>query len=154
MALAIRLLVVVSCAMVAQALPQMFIWNGVGKDYGTRVSKAVASFDTDGEISGELAIEHIQGQDGSSSLEVRGPLDGLRAARAEIRIHEGATCSSEVMYQERCRNCQSYISLKIIPSRMVLTIGGENDVMDKAISIHDEKKGQMLGCSKIVDPNP
>jgi hypothetical protein len=154
MALAFRFVVVVSCLVVAQAIPQMFVWNGVNKNYGTRVSKAVASFDTDGEVSGELAIEHIVGQDGSSSLEVKGPLDGLNAARAQIKIHEGATCSSEVMYEERCKNCQSYISLKVIPSRMVLTIGGENDVMDKAISIHDTKRGKMLGCSKIVDPNP
>eukprot|EP00088_Acartia_fossae_P055917 TRINITY_DN6502_c0_g1_i1.p1 TRINITY_DN6502_c0_g1~~TRINITY_DN6502_c0_g1_i1.p1 ORF type:complete len:153 (+),score=33.37 TRINITY_DN6502_c0_g1_i1:49-507(+) len=132
--------------------PQMFIWVCDGCTYGTKVSKAEAEFN--GDVTGKLAVEHILGEDGSSSLEIKGPLEGLLAARVHFRIHEGPTCESGIFHKEKCDNCQSYISLKILKSRKLLTIGGENDVLNKALSVIDTRRGNMLGCAQIVLPEP
>jgi len=136
-----------------QGAPQMFVWNCDGCEYGTRVSKAVVEFAGNSEVTGDLKVEHILGEDGTNSLEIRGPLDGLTASRAYVNIHEGGDCNSEPLHKEKCDNCQSYVSIKVMASRKELTIGGNNDVMNKAISIVDARRG-IVGCGKIVAIEP
>jgi len=138
------------------AAPQMFIWNCQDCPYGTRITSADVEFSEGSEASGDLTVRHIVAEDGRNSLEIRGPMSGLTASRAEFRIHSDGDCSSlgEILHAETCKNCQNYVSIKVLDSRKVLTIGGENDVMGKTLSILDARRGAMLGCAEIVPISP
>lgn len=133
--------------------PQMFIWNCDGCEYGTKVNKAAVEFAENSQVKGDLSVQHIIGEDGTNSLEIRGPLEGLTASRAYINIHKDGDCESEPLHQEKCDNCQSYVSIKVLASVKLLSIGGNNDVMNKAISIVDARRG-IVGCGKIVSIKP
>jgi len=55
------------------------------------------------------------------------------------------------MHVETCKNCQNYVSLKILSSNRLLTLGGdENDILGKTISVFDARKGSMLGCGQVT----
>merc|ERR1711915_4720 len=135
-----------------QGAPQMFIWNCDGCPYQTKVTRAGILFDESSEARGELKVQQIEDKDGDSSLEIRGPMSGVSSAYTEFRIHADGSCSNlgEVMHVERCKNCQTYVSLKILSSKKLLTLGGdENDVLGKTVSVFDARKGSMLGCGTI-----
>jgi len=138
------------------AAPQMFIWNCQDCPYGTRITSAGVEFNDGSEATGELTVRHIVAEDGQNSLEIRGPMSGLSASRAEFRIHSSGDCASlgEILHSETCKNCQNYVSIKVLDSRKLLTLGGENDVMGKTISILDARRGAMLGCAEIVPVSP
>jgi len=134
----------------------MFIWNCQDCPYGTRVTSANVEFSDGSEATGDLTVRHIVAEDGQNSLEIRGPMSGVSSSRIEFRIHSDGSCSNlgEIMHAETCKNCQNYVSIKVLDSRKLLTIGGENDVMGKTISILDARRGSMLGCAQIVPIAP
>jgi len=139
----------------ASGLPQMFIWNCQDCPYGTKVTRAGLVFDESSGVTGDIKVNYIIAEDGDSSLEVRGPLEGNSVSRIEVRIHEGGSCSNpgEVMYAETCKNCHNYVSMKVLSSRYLLTVGGENDVLGRPISVYDARRGTMLGCGTVEIPS-
>jgi len=147
------MMVLLSCLPLMHAAPQMFIWNCDGCPYQTKVTRAGLLFDESSGAQGELKVQQIVDKDGDSSLEIRGPLSGVTSAHTEFRIHSSGSCSNlgEVMHVESCKNCQNYVSLKILSSNRLLTLGGdENDILGKTISVFDARKGSMLGCGKVT----
>merc|ERR1711915_717289 len=88
------------------------------------------------EATGDLKVKYIAG-DGGRSLEIRGPMENLKPYRASMRIHNGKDCNG----------CQSFVSIKILESKKLLTIGEENDVLGKSISLFSD--GEVLGCANI-----
>jgi len=144
---------VLSCAYAAPQPQAMTRWACNDCPYSTDITEGLVEFASNSQATGALKVKYIVGDAESvigDSLEVKGPISGYATARAQLRFHSGDDCSSEVLYSETCRNCQQYISIKVLKSKKNLTIGGENDVMGKALSIVDSRKGSMLACAKIV----
>ncbi|XP_023342711.1 uncharacterized protein LOC111712360 [Eurytemora carolleeae] len=140
------------CTATVSSAPQMFIWNCPECPYSTKVTNAVIDFSSSSGATGALKVSHIQAEDGQSSLEIRGPMEGLDSSRTEFRVHEDGDCSGlgEILYSETCNNCQTFISIKVLQSKKLLTLGQENDVMGRPVSIYDTRKGSVLGCGMIT----
>merc|ERR1719320_2251983 len=80
----------------------------------------LVEFDSSSLATGALKVKYIVGDEESvigDSLEVSGPISGYATARAHLRFHSGDSCESEVLYSEICRNCQQYISIKVLKSK-------------------------------------
>merc|ERR1712212_570977 len=126
----------VSCAYAAPQPQAMTRWACNDCPYSTDITEGLVEFASNSQATGALKVKYIVGDAESvigDSLEVKGPISGYATARAQLRFHSGDDCSSEVLY-----------------SKKNLTIGGDNDVMGKALSIVDSRKGSMLACAKIV----
>merc|ERR1719515_327908 len=93
------------------------------------------------EATGDLKVKYLDG-DGGRSLEIRGPMENLKPYRTTFRIHQDKDCNGEVMHEMECAGCQTFVSIKILESKKVLTIGEENDVLGKSISLF--AKGEVL----------
>jgi len=126
----------------------MLVWNGNGLGYSTIHREAGVEFTEGSEATGDLKVKYLDG-DGGRSLEIRGPMENLKPYRTTFRIHQDKDCNGEVMHEMECAGCQTFVSIKILESKKVLTIGEENDVLGKSISLF--AKGEVLGCANI-DP--
>jgi len=126
----------------------MLVWNGNNLQYSTEYKVAGVEFLEGSEATGDLKVKYIAG-DGGRSLEIRGPMENLQNYRVTMRIHEGKDCNGDVVHEMNCNGCQSFVSIKILESKKLLTIGEENDVLGKSISLFS--KGDVLGCANIDD---